>query len=124
MNNYIYQKMTFKEINKVLDDCFICVLSICHNNIPYMIPMYFEYYCEENEPKLVLESKNIGQKMNWLKNNAQVCLFIQYNDVDSYKTIIINGKAKIKEMDASCSYHNMVKIIVQVQDITGRIYKK
>ena len=124
MNNYVYQKMTFKEINKVLADCFICILATTHHNISYLVPMYFEYDNTFNEPRFILESKNQSQKINYLKANNQVSLFIQYNDTDSYKTIVVNGKASLKKLDASCSYHNMTKITVQVQEITGRIYQK
>ena len=124
MNNYVYQKMTFKEINKILDECFICIMAISWQNDSYIVPMYYEYDSSCNEPVFILESKNIGQKMDYLKSNPQVSLFIQYNCATSYKTVIASGKAIIKELDSSCSYHNMVKIIVNVQEITGRIFNK
>ena len=124
MNNYVYQKMTFSEINQTLADCYICVLAVSENNTPYMIPMYFDYDKGYNEPVFILESKNNGQKIGHLSNNDQVCLFIQYNEPDAYKSIIACGKAFISRVEANCSYQNMIKIKVQVQDITGRLYKK
>ena len=124
MNNYIYEKMTFKEINNILEKCYICVLAVVNNTSPYMVPMYYEYDNAFNEPKFILESKDHGQKINYLKNNSEVSLYIQYNDVDSFKTIVIGGKATIKKVSNSCSYPNMVKIKVCAHEISGRIYTK
>ena len=124
VSNYIYQKMTFSEINQTLQDCSICVLALSTNNEPYMLPMYFEYDTNHNEPLFVLESKNNGQKIHYLNSNNQVCIFVQYNEPESYKSIVASGKAYTSSADVNCSYQNIIKIKVQVQEITGRIYHK
>ena len=124
MKNYIYKKMTFKEINKLLHNCYICILSIINGEEPYMVPMYYEYNNESNEPKFILESKNSGQKINCLKANHKVCLYIQYNDDGCFKTVVIGGKASLKKISNSASYPDLSRIIINVEEMSGRIYHK
>ena len=124
MNNYIYKKMTFKEINTLLKECTICVLSLSVNDIPYSVPMYYKYNNKGSEPIFTLESKNQGQKITFLKQNEQVCIFVQFSEIEQYRTVIANGIAKINYTELNSSYNDMTKIIVCVQDITGRIYTK
>ena len=124
MNGYVYQKMTFSEINKVLENCYICVLGMCCNDMPYQVPMYFTYDRFHGEPKFILESKQTSQKIDILKSKPDVSLFIQFNEPDEYKSVLVSGRAKLTNMDNSCSHSNMVSIVIEATELTGRVYRK
>lgn len=123
MENYIYQKMDENSINEIISKCNICILGTTDYNHPYLVPMYFEYEYNNNNIYFILESKCSGRKIKNIINNEEVCIFIQYNDTDSYKSIIASGKANIKELRKP-EKSNMVCIKIFIEDIEGRIYYK
>lgn len=122
MENYIYQKMDENNINDVLNKCNICILGTSDCKFPYIVPMYFEYEYN-NDNYFILESKCSGRKIKNIINNNHVCIFVQYNDNDSYKSIIASGSAVIKELNNQ-EKSNMVCIKIFIEEIEGRIYYK
>ncbi len=85
--------------------------------------MYFDYEYNKNNTYFILESKCLGRKVKNIINNNNVCIFIQYNDTDSYKSIIASGTASILEQK-NINKSNMIEIKVLLDDIEGRIYYK
>lgn len=122
MNNYIYQKMDNDEINDTLNECTICVLGTSYYDYPYLVPMFFEYE-NINNTFFILESKSSGRKIKNILNNNKVCIFIQYNDTDCYKSIIGSGVANVSKSNIS-EKSNMVNIKIIIDEIEGRTYYK
>lgn len=123
MNNYIYQKIDDNEIKNILNKCTICILGTSNYNYPYLVPMFFEYEYNNNNYYFILESKCLGRKIKNILNNNNVCLFIQYNDIDCYKSIIASGIANISKL-YNAEKSNMVSIKVIIDEIEGRAYYK
>ncbi|MDD4407306.1 MAG: pyridoxamine 5'-phosphate oxidase family protein [Bacilli bacterium] len=123
MNNYIYEKMDTDEINNILNECTICVLGTSNYDYPYLVPMYFIYEYKNNNYLFILESKCMGRKIKNILNNNKVCIFIQYNDTDCYKSIIANGIANINKLH-NTKRTNMVSINITIDEIEGRAYYK
>ncbi|MDD4407181.1 MAG: pyridoxamine 5'-phosphate oxidase family protein [Bacilli bacterium] len=123
MENYIYQQMDNKEINDTINKCSICILGTTNFGYPYLVPTYFTYECNNNHSFFVLESKCSGRKIKNILNNNNVCVFIQYNDDDCYKSIIASGIAEISKSIIS-EKSNMIIIKIAVNEIEGRIYYK
>jgi len=62
-----------EEIIEVLEKGQICRLGLCENNIPYIVPMNYGY----SNGCLFFHSAKSGRKIEFIKNNNQVCFEIE-----------------------------------------------
>ncbi len=74
MLDYIYEKMTFREMIRLFNESKYCRLATADNNQPYAIPMYFKYIIDGGKIKFVLRSGDNGLKMRFMDNNNKVAL--------------------------------------------------
>ena len=62
-----------EEIIEVIEKGEICRLGLCKNNIPYIVPMNYGY----SNGCLFFHSAKAGKKIDFIKNNNQVCFEIE-----------------------------------------------
>ncbi len=123
MEKYIYQKMSNDELLKCLDKCNICILATVDDNKPYLVSVYFNTYKCGSDIIFKIESKNTGRKIKNIANNKNVCIFIQYNDYNYYKTILCEGIAQFYNYNKH-EKKDMFIIEVCIKNIEGRVYYK
>jgi len=90
------------EIEKVLKEIDFGYLGMSYNGKPYVIPMSYAYH----ENRIYLHAALKGLKLEYIKNNPQVCFtvaeqqqIIPSTDVCNisvrYRSVIASGKAKL-----------------------------
>ncbi len=94
-----------------------CTLAMSENNIPYLVPMFYELCNDLNGNTIKLVSFNNGKKMRCISSNSNVRLLVEHRGFNYLDTIIISGFAKIEQ---NCD--NSSNIYICVKDITGRRY--
>ena len=57
------------EIEAIIQKAAVCRLGLAHNNIPYVVPVFFGY---EN-PSLYIHCAKEGRKTDLIRQNNQVC---------------------------------------------------
>ena len=114
------------EIDQIIRSCKTCFLSLCENNIPYVVPMNFAL----DNNFVILHMAKTGRKWNMLTRNPNVCINwisgekIAWQDVEvgcSYrvksKSVIVEGTAEIVE-DYQEKLDCMQKIMAQYSPMT------
>ena len=114
------------EIDQIIWSCKTCFLSLCENNIPYVVPMNFAL----DDNFVILHMAKSGRKWNMLTQNPNVCINwisgekIAWQDVEvgcSYrvksKSVIVEGTAEIVE-DYQEKLDCMQKIMAQYSPLT------
>jgi nitroimidazol reductase NimA-like FMN-containing flavoprotein (pyridoxamine 5'-phosphate oxidase superfamily) len=94
------------EIDQIIRSCKTCFVSLCENNIPYVVPMNFAL--DNND--VILHMAQSGRKWDMLGKNPNVCINwisgekIAWQDVEvgcSYrvksKSVIVEGTAEFVE---------------------------
>ncbi|MDO5569040.1 MAG: hypothetical protein Q4G04_02870 [bacterium] len=110
MKNYL--DISKEEIIFILKQTNKCILALSNNHQPYLIPMYYQLYLEEDKIIIKMKNENKGKKLEYLKNNSLVSLIFEYGNWGKINTITANGEAKLEED----------LIIIKVNDISGRQY--
>jgi uncharacterized protein len=114
------------EIDQIIRSCKTCFVSLCENNIPYVIPMNFAL----DNNVVILHMAKSGRKWNMLTQNPHVCINwisgekIAWQDVEvgcSYrvksKSVIVEGTAEFVE-DYQEKMDCMQKIMAQYSQMT------
>lgn len=96
-------------------------LGMSYNDKPYIVPMCFEFIEKCNTIKLYSPEK--GKKMTTMENNDNVVLSFTTDTNKGYKTVLVYGKAKIKD-EYVCKMCNdcLVEIDVKVEKMVGKEY--
>ncbi len=116
--NYKYKEMDAKECISFLKKNSMCIMSLCKNNIPYNIPMYYEYNSDsESEILIEMVSKSEGQKSKILEKNDNVTICVIKKFFKKSYSVICTGNVFIDDVNNS-----MILIRLNVKNITGRIY--
>lgn len=113
-----------EEIDAVIRACKTCYVSMCDDNVPYILPLNFGYDGET----IILHSAQHGRMWETLKNNPKVCINwtlgeeLAWQDVQmgcSYrvksKTVIVEGTVEfIEDFDAKVKC--LVDVMAQYSD--------
>ncbi|WP_027399808.1 pyridoxamine 5'-phosphate oxidase family protein [Anaerovorax odorimutans] len=96
------------EIIEILKKSFVCHLAMCSDNKPYVIPMIYVY----NDNCLYFHCADVGQKLDILRVNNEVCFEVQNSSSDiiknagmpcdwgfQFESVIGFGKAELLEND-------------------------
>lgn len=73
--NYNYHKMSQKEILNVVECGKICVMGVCNDSIPYLIPVKYESYYRDNTLVIIIKSKGYGMKVRCISENEKIGLY-------------------------------------------------
>jgi nitroimidazol reductase NimA-like FMN-containing flavoprotein (pyridoxamine 5'-phosphate oxidase superfamily) len=120
-----------EEIDQIIRSCKTCFVSLCENNIPYVVPMNFAL----DDGVVILHMAKSGRKWEMLNQNPHVCINwisgekIAWQDAEvgcSYrvksKSVIVEGIAEIVE-----DYHEkescMHKIMAQYSPMNFKFSK-
>lgn len=96
-------------------------LGMCYGDKPYIVPMCFEFAEKCNMIKLYSPEK--GKKMTTMENNDNVVLSFTTDTNKGYKTVLLYGKAKIKDEYVSKMCNDcLVEIDVKVEKMVGKEY--
>jgi nitroimidazol reductase NimA-like FMN-containing flavoprotein (pyridoxamine 5'-phosphate oxidase superfamily) len=115
--------MEFRELNEqeiwcVIQQSSYVNLGLSDNNMPYIVPMYFEI--ERNTPKSIkLFSKPHGRKILCMANNEHVVLEFMCKNKNKVKSVIAFGVAT---MNSCQNEKGIIKIVVKISYMTGREY--
>jgi uncharacterized protein len=114
------------EIDQIIRSCKTCFVSLCENNIPYVVPMNFAL----DNNVIILHMAKSGKKWDILNQNPHVCINwtlgekIAWQDVEvgcSYrvksKSVIVEGIAEFVE-DNQEKESCMQKIMAQYSPMT------
>jgi uncharacterized protein len=90
---------------KIIKNNKYATIGLCKNNEPYLVTLSYGYDTKNKE--LVFHCSKTGQKIDFIKNNPEVCLTIledngykQNECSHSYRSLIIRGKMEIIEDDS------------------------
>lgn len=84
----VIQEMTRGECLDVLARTRVGRLACAHENQPYVVPIYFVY----EEPYLY-GFTTPGQKVEWMRSNAQVCVELdEVDDSDQWTSVVVFGR--------------------------------
>ena len=61
------------EILEIIKKCDVCRLSLCQDNVPYIVPMNFGYEYESECLTLYFHGASEGKKHDIMKQNPIVC---------------------------------------------------
>lgn len=97
----INRRMNELRANEILKNSEYAVLStVSKNSIPYGVAI--NYFYVEEEKCLYFHTKKVGTKIDNIKNNPNVSLFILGNQkvvpdryITNYESVIVTGKASI-----------------------------
>ena len=112
-----------KILNEILTSNKICRIAFSSNNKPYLIPMNYGY----SKNSLYLHSAKEGKKIDYIKNNNQVCFEITDSIAPMASDKICNYGTKFRSVIGQGKIHildereknNAIEIIVKQQ--TGKI---
>ncbi len=94
--------LDLRSIETILKDASIGILSLCHDGMPYSIPVNFYY---ENS-KIYIHSAQQGQKIEYMRENPHVCFLVvhpvQVKDPKcggalNYESVLCSGRASFSE---------------------------
>lgn len=111
-----YENLTNDGIIETLNNGNVCVLSVSKKNIPYSIPMYYNYEVKDDVIYIKLRPKKDSKQLEYVKNNPNVCLLFDDKSYDTFNTVIIKGEAKV--IDESSEEI----IVIKAKEVTGRSY--
>ncbi len=118
--NYKYEEINIYKIKNILKKNNICAFGIINNNYPYLIPMYYKLNKDcIDDIVLELYSSKSSNKINHLKKNDKVTILVQDISKNKSQSVIIYGRVYLEEIK-----NNIIKIIVHIDKITGRIYSR
>jgi nitroimidazol reductase NimA-like FMN-containing flavoprotein (pyridoxamine 5'-phosphate oxidase superfamily) len=84
---YIHEMSEF-ECRKALERASFGRLACVRDNQPYIVPIYFTVHRE-----YVYGFTTLGQKVEWMRTNPQVCLEIdEYNGPADWMSVIVFGR--------------------------------
>ncbi|WP_340818403.1 pyridoxamine 5'-phosphate oxidase family protein [Methanolobus sp. WCC4] len=58
----------------ILNEAIICRISMCRDNVPYVVPMNFAYH----DNALYLHAAKAGKKMDLINENPHICFEMEY----------------------------------------------
>jgi uncharacterized protein len=115
-----------EEIDQIIRSCKTCFVSLCDDNIPYVVPMNFAL----DNDVVILHMAKSGRKWDILTHNPRVCINwisgekIAWQDMEvgcSYrvksKSVIVEGTAEIIE-EYQEKMDCMQKIMAQYSPMT------
>jgi len=112
-----YENLTKDGIENVLKNGNVCILALSKNNIPYIVPTYYIYEIKDKNIYIKLKMKNKGKKIEYLKDNSNVCLFFDDRSYGTFDSVIIKGKATLSK-----DSENEIDVNVKSTEVTGRSY--
>lgn len=92
-----YKILDEKEIMEIIDNNECARLSLVENDQPYVIPMHYETQIGGNRIIFKMHTKETGIKMQYMENNAKVCIQIEAKYHDGMETVTIFGKIKMSD---------------------------
>jgi nitroimidazol reductase NimA-like FMN-containing flavoprotein (pyridoxamine 5'-phosphate oxidase superfamily) len=84
----VIKEMTKKECLEFLTVADVGRLGCARDNKPYVVPIYFAY-----EPDHLYGFSTVGQKIEWMRSNPQVC--VEVDEITNYfrwTSVIISGR--------------------------------
>lgn len=115
--NLLYKQLTVNESIKIINSNNYCHLGLSSNNKPYVIPMNYKVINEQDKIYIELVSLKNTKKINILNNNCFVNICVEEVLNSSVISVICYGKVfAINNFD-----NDKVKILIQIENITGRI---
>lgn len=118
-----FKELTVTEIENVLSVAKHVNLGVSENNIPYVVPMCFEYDAECHK-QIKLLSLPYGKKMTCMKNNDKVALEFMVQTPLGFKSVVAFGRVKFEPTYKEFCGDHLTEIIVEIREITGREYKR
>jgi len=61
------------EITSILEDCQVCRLAMCDEDMPYIVPLNFGYTLTDGVLTLYFHCAPEGRKVDILRRNPRVC---------------------------------------------------
>ena len=117
-----------EEINAILKKGKFAVISMCHDNVPYIVTLSYGYDPEENA--LYFHAAPSGLKLDFLRSNSNVCATViedgGYNLEDcshNYKTVVFWGMMHIVE-DIQEKKHGMSILLNHLEEKPTYIQEK
>jgi nitroimidazol reductase NimA-like FMN-containing flavoprotein (pyridoxamine 5'-phosphate oxidase superfamily) len=86
-----------EEIDQIIRSCKTCFVSLCENNIPYVVPMNFAL----DNDVVILHMAKSGRKWDILTHNPQVCI-----------NWISGEKIAWQDEEVGCSYRVKSKSVI------------
>ncbi len=84
----LINKLTHEECHTFLERASIGRLACSVNDRPYVVPIFFAY-----EPGYIYAFSTLGQKIQWMRTNPNVCMQVDEIVADSqWASVIINGR--------------------------------
>jgi nitroimidazol reductase NimA-like FMN-containing flavoprotein (pyridoxamine 5'-phosphate oxidase superfamily) len=84
---FIHEMSEF-ECRQALQQATVGRLACARDNQPYVVPIYFAF-----DGQHVYAFTTVGQKIEWMRSNARVCLEIDERTAhDQWKSIIVFGR--------------------------------
>lgn len=81
-------EMTESECRQALQQATVGRLACARDNQPYVVPIYFAF-----DGQHVYAFTTVGQKIEWMRTNARVCLEIDERTAhDQWQSIIVFGR--------------------------------
>lgn len=115
--NLFFKALTLNESLKILETNNYCHLSLSMNNKPYTIPINYKLVREMDKINIEVLSLKNTKKINILNYNNFVNISVEEVFESSVFSVISYGRVtRIEDYD-----NNIVKINIQVENITGRI---
>ena len=117
--NYKHENLTSKRMLNIIEKNKMCLLGVTEENVPYIIPVYYECDYRDNTLVICIKSKSYGMKMRFMNNNDNVCLYFDNKNNNCIETIVAFGKVYI---DKSSKNKKESNINIVIDKISGRKY--
>lgn len=86
------RNMTKDECLKLLERSRLAKLACCHENQPYVVPVYLAYDSTAGHPCLY-GFTTPGQKVEWMRTNPLVCVEVdEVKSLDDWVSVVVYGR--------------------------------
>ncbi len=115
--NLKYKEITLNESLSIIESKNYCHVGLCFNNKPYIIPMNYKVFKQDNIYYIVLTSLKNCKKMDIITNNRFVNINIQEVLNDGVFSIMCYGI--VTKIETLNQYVN--NIFIKLDYVTGRV---
>lgn len=81
--------LAFEECVELLQRNSIGHLGCAKDDVPYVVPIHYSFDAERH---VIYVVSTMGQKVEWMRANPQVCLTVdEISDKNHWTTVVLNG---------------------------------
>ena len=85
-------ELTDAECEAVLEKAVVARLATCSDGRPYVVPISIKYERDAAD-RFLYSFANVGQKVRWMRSNAQVCVEVEeVTDRVHWTTVVVTGR--------------------------------